>query len=417
MTLGTEIYGQEIWGELVRNLLNASENVANFLNSENGIINPSPLRPAGLNESELKFWRSTLPALLQNDGRGFIRMVDALNNRMFPWKDSFITTLIDLLNNVFLIDPSEMDMNMIRIQRSTIREFILFIIAPSTKSVLRQEEQALLNKILEAFKSSKYLTISESTIRNLFRGKTTKNIEKMKNIHRHLHLKEFTQRRKDPNTGNYINAKYYRFSDEILNVLVQMDIVYQDGEKYEIKNNSLFDMNLFSAIILSDICYNERNRLNDSLKIGISTQIALLFMLASQSSITNEFANHSDNSQILEYQGFHSGMEIIPKSWVFDETMEIYAVPLIKCISYIVGGPAWYNIIDRILKNQIQAQINQEVLNPEEKINLKKLLKQLATRVPSINQWKLGEKVRVNIPILVEVENLLTDITSGIDRE
>ncbi|MCF2139327.1 MAG: hypothetical protein K9W44_04655 [Candidatus Lokiarchaeota archaeon] len=413
-----DIFTTQEWNELLQNLNQASQKVLEKLKSNNYFINTSPLRPNNVNNVELRFWDTTLPALLNQNGQGFIKIIETLADRFFPLKEDFISTIKHLIESLFLIDDFSNNIRLLRIQRATIREFILFLVSPSTKAVMKQEEEQLLSKIILAFKSSKYLVVSESTLQNLFQSSATKLDNKVQRLIKYLHLQEIKKSEIDPKTGNRITKIYYQFPSDIMELLKAYNILYKNDEgRYEFENDVIFDINLFSAIILAHFCSYERERLNKNLIIGITTQIALLFLLASQVSITEPFERYGNNRELMENQGFDSTMQIIPKSWVFDEIIEIYAIPLVKCVSYVVGGPAWMKYISAEIDSQIENQEKKSVINPADEINIRKLLKQLATRIPSVNQWKLGEKIRINIPILVDVENLLADLTAGVEKE
>ena len=71
--------------------------------------------------------------------------------------------------------------------------------------------------------------------------------------------------------------------------------------------------------------------------------------------------------------------------------------PLIKIIAYRLGGGLWLTKI-------IDSEINKKITN------------QIRFLLKDVNKWILGELVRVEIPIFVEIANIFTEIVVGYDE-
>lgn len=96
-----DIFTTQEWNELLQNLNQASQKVLEKLKSNNYFINTSPLRPNNVNNVELRFWDTTLPALLNQNGQGFIKIIETLADRFFPLKEDFISTIKHLIESLF----------------------------------------------------------------------------------------------------------------------------------------------------------------------------------------------------------------------------------------------------------------------------------------------------------------------------
>jgi hypothetical protein len=91
-------------------------------------------------------------------------------------------------------------------------------------------------------------------------------------------------------------------------------------------------------------------------------------------------------------------MSVIPKSWMMKQVLESLFEPLIKIVAYRLGGGLWYSKI-------IDSEIN------------KKIHSQIRFLLKDVNKWVLGQLVRVEIPIFVEIANIFTEITVGTNSQ
>jgi hypothetical protein len=125
---------------------------------------------------------------------------------------------------------------------------------------------------------------------------------------------------------------------------------------------------------------------------GISAIFALILLLSFMPKISVDETN-----PILRDPSFNEEkMSVIPKSWMMKQILEPLFEPLIKVVAYRLGGGLW-------LSNVIDSEINKKIHN------------QLRFLLKDVNRWILGELVRVDIPIFVEIANIWAEITVGAD--
>jgi hypothetical protein len=72
--------------------------------------------------------------------------------------------------------------------------------------------------------------------------------------------------------------------------------------------------------------------------------------------------------------------------------------PLIKVVAYRIGGGLW-------LSSVIDSEVNKKIHN------------QIRFLIKDVNRWILGELVRVEVPIFVEISNIFQEIMVGTERE
>jgi hypothetical protein len=89
-------------------------------------------------------------------------------------------------------------------------------------------------------------------------------------------------------------------------------------------------------------------------------------------------------------------MSVIPKSWMMKQVLDPLFEPLIKIIAYRLGGGLWLSKI-------IDSEINKKIHN------------QIRFLIKDVNKWVLGQLVRVEIPIFVEISNIFTEIVVGFE--
>ena len=126
---------------------------------------------------------------------------------------------------------------------------------------------------------------------------------------------------------------------------------------------------------------------------GISSIFALILLLSFMPKISLDETN-----PILNDSSFDSSrMSVIPKSWMMRQVLEPLFQPLIKIIAYRLGGGLWLSKI-------IDSEVNKKILN------------QIRFLIKDVNKWILGQLVRVEIPIFVEISNIFTEILVGYDE-
>jgi hypothetical protein len=106
-----------------------------------------------------------------------------------------------------------------------------------------------------------------------------------------------------------------------------------------------------------------------------------------------------ETNPILNDSSYDSSkMSVIPKSWMMKQVLEPLFQPLIKIISYRIGGGLWLSKI-------IDSEVNKKIMN------------QIRFLIKDVNKWILGQLVRVEIPIFIEISNIFTEILVGYDED
>jgi hypothetical protein len=187
---------------------------------------------------------------------------------------------------------------------------------------------------------------------------------------------------------------FYTFPDEILEILEEKYIIIDEelGHAYV---SEKFDRNVFICMFLANIAVNRDNieKIGGMYTInGICAIFALILLLSFMPKLSVEETN-----PILRDANFdENNMSVIPKSWMMKQVLESLFEPLIKIVSYRLGGGLWLSkIIDGDINKKIHTQI-------------RFLLK-------DVNKWILGQMIRVEIPIFIEIANIFTEITVGAD--
>ena len=189
---------------------------------------------------------------------------------------------------------------------------------------------------------------------------------------------------------------FYTFPDEILKILEEKYIVIDEelGHAYVSEE---FDRNVFICMFLSNTAINR----DDLEKIGGTYTVngrcaifALILLLSFMPKLKVDETN-----PVLRDPGFkENNMSIIPKSWMMKQVLESLFEPLIKVVAYRLGGGLWFSKI-------IDSEVN------------KKIITQVRFLLQDVNKWILGQMVRVEIPIFIEIANIFTEITVGTDSQ
>jgi hypothetical protein len=207
-----------------------------------------------------------------------------------------------------------------------------------------------------------------------------------------LHLIETGEQRQSIRTGRVKQITLFTFPEKILLSLADKGILIRTSNgTFDVFNEEKFNEDLFNSIILAHLTTN-KELLTIYQKAGIIANFAILFLLATLPNVVKQIENSGDLMAKLETKGFDSSyMQILPKSWMMEEIVEIYRDPLMKVIAFYLGGNSWVRIFDDI---HLPKRIHQQLL----------------TRLPLINSWKLGQKIRVMVPILINVDRILVDV-------
>jgi len=188
---------------------------------------------------------------------------------------------------------------------------------------------------------------------------------------------------------------FYTFPEKIIKVLEEKYLILDEKLGYTYVSES-FDRNVFICMFLANLAINR----DDLEKIGgnytlngISAIFALILLLSFLPKLSVD-----ETSPILNDPNYDAEtMSVIPKSWMMRQILEPLFEPLIKIIAYRLGGGLWLSKI-------IDSEINKKIHN------------QIRFLIKDVNKWVLGQLVRVEIPIFVEISNIFTEILVGYDE-
>ena len=188
---------------------------------------------------------------------------------------------------------------------------------------------------------------------------------------------------------------FYTFPEKIIKILEEKYLILDEKLGYTYVSES-FDRNVFICMFLANVAINR----DDLDKIGgyytlngISAIFALILLLSFLPKLSIDETN-----PILNDPNYDADtMSVIPKSWMMKQVLEPLFEPLIKIIAYRLGGGLWLSKI-------IASDINKKIHN------------QIRFLIKDVNKWVLGQLVRVEIPIFVEISNIFTEIVVGYDE-
>ena len=150
-------------------------------------------------------------------------------------------------------------------------------------------------------------------------------------------------------------------------------------------------------MFLANIAINRDNleKIGSSYTInGISAIFGLILILSFMPKLSVDETN-----PLLKDPSFNEqNMSIIPKSWMMKQVLEPLFESVIKIVAYRLGGGLWLSKI-------IDSDVNKKIIN------------QIRFLLRDVNRWILGQMVRVEIPIFIEIANIFTEIIIGTDAE
>ena len=185
---------------------------------------------------------------------------------------------------------------------------------------------------------------------------------------------------------------FYTFPESIIKILEEKYLIIDEELGYAYVSEA-FDRNVFICMFLANIAINRDSldRIGGSFTInGISAIFALILLLSFLPKLSVDETNPILNDPNYD----PDNMSVIPKSWMMRQVLEPLFEPLIKIIAYRLGGGLWLSKI-------IDSEINKKIHN------------QIRFLIKDVNKWVLGQLVRVEIPIFVEISNIFTEILVG----
>ena len=188
---------------------------------------------------------------------------------------------------------------------------------------------------------------------------------------------------------------FYTFPEKIIKILEKKYLILDEKLGYTYVSEA-FDRNVFICMFLANVATNrdDLDKIGGSYTLnGISAIFALILLLSFLPKLSVDETN-----PILNDPNYNADtMSVIPKSWMMRQVLEPLFEPLIKIIAYRLGGGLWLSKI-------IDSDINKKIHN------------QIRFLIKDVNKWVLGQLVRVEIPIFVEISNIFTEILVGYDE-
>ncbi|HEY0089237.1 MAG TPA: hypothetical protein VGB37_10355 [Candidatus Lokiarchaeia archaeon] len=323
----------------------------------------------------------------KNDGEIFVKSIDdKIQNAFFPQS----LDIVESFNKVLKSRTHEQDF--------VINELINGFVTSKAKAIASGTQVPIIDRMVEAFSTRSDFHIVDHQFYAMFgdpnkpKSYVKKQLQELVDLFG-LVSKELVVE-KDLRKSEKKIYVFYTFPEGILKILEEKYVIIDEelGQAYV---SDAFDRNVFICMFLANIAVNRDNleKIGGNYTInGISAIFALILLLSFMPKISVDETN-----PILRDPSFNEEkMSVIPKSWMMKQILEPLFEPLIKVVAYRLGGGLW-------LSNVIDSEINKKIHN------------QLRFFLKDVNRWILGELVRVDIPIFVEIANIWAEITVGAD--
>jgi len=323
----------------------------------------------------------------KNDGEIFVKSIDdKIQNAFFPQS----IDIVESFNKVLKSRTHEQDF--------VINELINGFVTSKAKAIASGTQVPIIDRMVEAFSTRSDFHIVDHQFYAMFgdpnkpKSYVKKQLQELVDLFG-LVSKELVVE-KDLRKSEKKIYVFYTFPEGILKILEEKYVIIDEelGQAYV---SDAFDRNVFICMFLANIAVNRDNleKIGGNYTInGISAIFALILLLSFMPKISVDETN-----PILRDPSFNEEkMSVIPKSWMMKQILEPLFEPLIKVVAYRLGGGLW-------LSNVIDSEINKKINN------------QIRFLLKDVNRWILGELVRVDIPIFVEIANIWAEITVGAD--
>jgi len=337
-------------------------------------------------------------------------LIQRLNNMRlhFPKNngDIFLKSINDKIQNAFFPNTKNFSEAFDKILKSRtheqdfiINELLNGFVTSKAKAIASGTQGPIINRMVEAFSKRNDFHIIDHQFYAMF-GDPNKPRHYIKN-----QLEELVKMfglvskelvvKKDVRKSEEKVYTFYTFPDDIIEILEEKYLIIDEELGYTYVSDA-FDRNVFICMFLANVSINRDDikKIGGSYTInGISAIFALILLLSFMPKLSVDETN-----PILNDPNFDAdNMSVIPKSWMMRQVLEPLFEPLIKIIAYRLGGGLWLTKI-------IDSEINKKITN------------QIRFLLKDVNKWILGELVRVEIPIFVEIANIFTEIVVGYDE-
>jgi len=281
-----------------------------------------------------------------------------------------------------------------------INELINGFVSSKAKAIASNTQVPIIDRMVEAFSARNDFHIVDHQFYAMFgdpnhpRQYVKKHLQELVDLFG-LISKELVVE-KDVRKSERKVYTFYTFPDDILEILEEKYIVIDEELGYAYVSDE-FDRNVFICMFLANLAVNRDNleEIGEEYTVnGISAIFALILLL----SFMPKLSLSEDNPILRDPTYNESNMSVIPKSWMMRQVLDKLFEPLIKIIAYRLGGGLW-------LTNIIDSDVNKKIHN------------QIRFLLKDVNRWILGELVRVEVPIFVEISNIFQEIIVGAEKE
>jgi len=336
-------------------------------------------------EQRLKNMRLHFP---KNNGEIFLKSIDdKIQNAFFPNTKDFSEAFQKIIKS----RTHEQDF--------IINELLNGFVASKAKAIATGTQGPVIDRMVEAFSKRNDFHIVDYQFYAMF-GDPNKPRHYIKSQLEELVLlfglvsKELIIE-KDVRKSEEKIFTFYTFPEKIIKILENKYLILDEKLGYTYVSEA-FDRNVFICMFLANMAINrdDLEKIGGSYTLnGISAIFALILLLSFLPKLSID-----ETSPILNDPNYDADtMSVIPKSWMMRQVLEPLFEPLIKIIAYRLGGGLWLSKI-------IDSEINKKIHN------------QILFLIKDVNKWVLGQLVRVEIPIFVEISNIFTEILVGYDE-
>ncbi|MBN1214095.1 MAG: hypothetical protein JXA99_01510 [Candidatus Lokiarchaeota archaeon] len=337
-----------------------------------------------------------------------LRRLEDIKNQ-FPKNQGeiFIKAIDDKIQNAFF--PSTLDFSeafkKILISRTHEQDFIINelingFISSKSKAIASGTQVPIIDRMVEAFSRRNDFHIVDHQFYAMFGDPNNPKQYIKKQLDELVKLFGLVSKEliieKDKRRSEKKIYTFYTFPDEILKILEEKYLILDEKLGYTYVSEE-FDRNVFICMFLANIAINRENldKIGGEYTInGISAIFALILLL----SFMPKLSVNEDNPILRDPTYNDSNMSVIPKSWMMKQVLDDLFDPLIKIIAYRLGGGLWYT---KIIDSDVR----------------KNLVNQIRFLIRDINKWILGEMIRIEIPIFVEISNIFTQIFIDSNRD
>ncbi|MHA1294245.1 MAG: hypothetical protein ACTSQJ_16450 [Promethearchaeota archaeon] len=373
----------DIWNKLLSDFIRGIEKAIEILEKRD--VENIP----GAREALLQRLNNMKIHFPKNNGEIFIKSIDdKIQNAFFP----ITRNLAEAFAKILKSRTHEQDF--------IINELLNGFITSKAKAIAMGSQGPIIDRMVEAFSKRSDFHIVDHQFYAMFgdpnkpRNYVKKNLEKLVDMFGLVAKQLIVE--KDKRKSEQKIYTFYTFPDEILAILKEKYLIIDKELGYTYVSEA-FDRNVFICLFLANSAINRNNieKIGGSYTInGISAIFSLILLLSFMPKLSIDETN-----PILREPSFNEkNMSIIPKSWMMKQVLEPLFEPLIKIIAYRIGGAMWLSRI-------IDSEINKKIHN------------QIRFLLRDVNRWILGNMIRVEIPIFVEIANIFTEIIIGTDKE